>query len=118
MKLFPKEQIVGIFRGFKDGGMEFHAEIVLPYRNEFQSAPMHGQFLLVQLETEDEGVLGRITLISSEGKLSESSGEDYSLRAMSDDRQIPDDLRIQYLKYQVNIRILGVVSCQVSISIK
>jgi hypothetical protein len=109
MKLFPKEQLVGIFRGFKDGGMEFHAEIVLPYRNEFQSAPMHGQFLLVQLETEDEGVLGRITLISSEGRLSESSGEDYGIRAMSDDRPIPEDLREQYLKYRVNIRVLGVL---------
>lgn len=109
MKLFPKEHVVGIFRGFNEGGLEFHAEIVLPYRNEFQSAPMHGQFLLVQLETEDEGVLGRITSISSEGKLSSSSGEDYGIRAMSDDRPIPEDLREQYLKYRVNIRVLGVV---------
>ncbi len=109
MKLFPKEQLVGIFRGFNEGGMEFHAEIVLPYRNEFQSTPMHGQFLLVQLETEDEGVLGRITSISSKGRLSESSGEDYGIRAMSDDRPIPEDLREQYLKYRVNIRVLGVV---------
>ncbi len=109
MKLFPKEHVVGIFRGFNEGGLEFHAEIILPYRNEFQSAPMHGQFLLVQLETEDEGVLGRITSISSEGKLSSSSGEDYGIRAMSDDRPIPEDLREQYLKYRVNIRVLGVV---------
>jgi hypothetical protein len=109
VKLFPKEQVVGIFRGFNEGGLEFHAEIILPYRNEFQSAPMHGQFLLVQLETEDEGVLGRITSISSEGKLTSSSGEDYGLRAIYDDRPIPEDLREQYLKYRVNIRVLGVV---------
>lgn len=109
MKLFPKEHVVGIFRGFNEGGLEFHAEIILPYRNEFQSAPMHGQFLLVQLETEDEGVLGRITSISSEGRLASSSGEDYGIRAISDDRPIPEDLREQYLKYRVNIRVLGVV---------
>ena len=24
MKLFPKEQIAGIFRGFSEGGLEFH----------------------------------------------------------------------------------------------
>ncbi|NJD04089.1 MAG: DUF87 domain-containing protein [Ruminiclostridium sp.] len=109
MKLFPKEHVVGIFRGFNEGGLEFHAEIILPYRNDFQSAPMHGQFLLVQLETEDEGVLGRITSISSEGRLTSSSGEDYGIRAISDDRPIPEDLREQYLKYRVNIRVLGVV---------
>jgi hypothetical protein len=30
---------------------------------------MHGQFLIVQLEDEDEAVLGRITSISSQGRL-------------------------------------------------
>jgi hypothetical protein len=109
MKLFPKEHVAGIFRGFSEGGLEFHAELVLPYKNEFQSAPMHGQFLLIQLETEDEGVLGRITSISSQGRLASSAGEDYGIRAMSDDRPIPEDLREQYLKYRVDIRVLGVI---------
>ncbi len=63
-------KIVGVFRGFREGGLEFHADLVLPYRSDFQSIPMHGQFLLVQLETPDEAVLGRITSFSSEGKLS------------------------------------------------
>jgi len=109
MKLFPKEKIVGIFRGFKQGGLEFHAEIILPYQNRFQSAPMHGQFLIIQLESEDEGVLGRITSIASEGKLTSSSGEDYGIRTIGDDREIPEDLREQYLKYRVDIRVLGVI---------
>jgi len=108
MKLFPKDRVVGIFRGFSEGGLEFHADLVLPYRNEFQSAPMHGQFLLVQLESEEEAVLGRITSISSEGRLASSSGEDYGIRAVAEDRPIPEDLREQYLKYRVNIRVLGV----------
>lgn len=109
MKLFPIEQVVGIFRGFKQGGLEFHAELVLPYQNIFQSAPMHGQFLLIQLENEDEGVLGRICSISSEGRLSSGSGEDYGIRAIAEDREIPEDLREQYLKYRVDIRVLGVI---------
>ena len=109
MKLFPHSEIVGIFRGFSEGGLEFHADLVLPYKNEFQSVPMHGQFVIVQLETEDEGVLGRITSISSQGRLTSSAGEDYGLRAIADERAIPEDLREQYLKYLVDIRVLGVL---------
>jgi DNA helicase HerA-like ATPase len=109
MKLFTRETTVGIFRGFSEGGLEFHADLVLPYRNEFQRAPMHGQFLVVQLEDEDEAVLGRITSIFSEGRLASSAGEDYGIRAVSEERPIPEDLREQYLKYRVNMRVLGVV---------
>ncbi len=109
MKLFSRETTVGIFRGFSEGGLEFHADLVLPYKNEFQCAPMHGQFLVVQLEDEDEAVLGRITSISSQGRLASSAGEDYGIRAVSEERPIPEDLREQYLKYRVNMRVLGVV---------
>ena len=108
-QLFPRDQVVGIFRGFQQGGLEFHADLVLPYRNEFQNIPMHGQFLLVQLETPDEAVLGRIASFSSEGKLSFGSGEEFNIRAVREDRAIPEDVREQYLKYRVNIRVLGVL---------
>jgi len=107
--LFPRNQIVGIFRGFKEGGLEFHADLVLPYRHEFQSIPMHGQFLLVQLETPDEAVLGRIASFSSEGKLASGYGEEFNIRALRENRAVPDDLREDYLKYRVNIRVLGVL---------
>jgi hypothetical protein len=107
--LFPRDRVVGIFRGFSQGGMEFRADLVLPYRTEYQRVPMHGQLLLVQLESESEGVLGRITSISAEGRLASGAGEDYGLRAVADDRTVPEDLREQYLKYHVNIRVLGVV---------
>lgn len=109
LELFPKEKIVGIFRGFQEGGLEFHADLVLPYRNEFQSIPMHGQFLLVQLENTDEAVLGRIASLCSEGKLSYGTGEEFNIRAVQEGRVIPEDLREQYLKYKVNIRVLGVL---------
>src|SRR5260221_8078548 len=106
--LFPREHVVGIFRGFREGGLEFHADLVLPYRNDFQSIPMHGQFLLVQLETPNEAVLGRIASFSSEGKLSSGYGEEFNIRAVRENRPVPEDLREQYLKYRVNIRVLGV----------
>ena len=109
MRLFDPGDVVGVFRGFSASGMEFHADLVLPYRDELQSIPMHGQFVLVQLEHEDEAVLGRITAIAAEGRLVSPIGEDYAIRAMRDDRPIPDELRDQYLKYKVDIRVLGVV---------
>ncbi|MCG3206910.1 MAG: hypothetical protein FOGNACKC_00509 [Anaerolineae bacterium] len=108
-ELFPKDKIVGVFRGFSEGGLEFHADLVLPYRNDFQSIPMHGQFLIVQLETPDEGVLGRITSLSSAGKLSSGVGEEFNIRAVREGRPVPEDLREQYLKYQIDIRVLGVL---------
>ena len=108
-QLFPQEQVIGVFRGFSEGGLEFHADLVLPYRNDFQSIPMHGQFLIVRLETENEGVLGRVTSLSSAGKLSSGVGEEFNIRAVRENRPIPEDLREQYLKYQIDIRVLGVV---------
>lgn len=107
--LFPNEEIVGVFRGFREGGMEFHADLVLPYRPDFHNIPMHGQFLLVQLESPDESVLGRIASFSSEGRLSAGSGEEFNIRAVREGREVPDDLRSEYLRYRVNIRVLGVL---------
>src|SRR6266511_3185276 len=107
-ELFSRNDIVGIFRGFREGGLEFHADIVLPYRSDFQRIPMHGQYVLVQLETPDEAVLGRITSFSSQGKLSSGSGEEFNIRAVREERVVPEDLREQYLRYAVNIRVLGV----------
>src|SRR5512139_2531370 len=109
LHLFPSDRIIGVFRGFSKGGLEFHADLVLPYRNEFQSIPMHGQFLLVQLESPDEAVLGRITTFHPEGRLSSGSGDEFNIRAVQEDRPIPEDLRERYLRYKVNIRVLGVL---------
>jgi hypothetical protein len=108
VKLFPDDHM-GVFRGFREGGLEFHADIALPYHSEMHRRPMHGSFILVRLENEDESVLGRITSFSSDGKLSSPSGEDFSIRAMRDQRHVPEELREQYLKYRVNIRVLGVL---------
>ncbi len=108
-RLITPERYIGVFRGFSEGGLEFHADLVLPYRAEYAEQPMHGQFLLVRLTDDDEAVLGRITAMRSEGRLVESEGEDYLLRQVIGNRDIPDDLRDQYLKFHVNIRVLGVL---------
>jgi uncharacterized protein len=107
--LFDNAQVVGTFLGFSEGGLEFHADLILPYQNYFQSSAMHGQFVLVALENDAEAILGRITTISAQGRLISSAGEDYALRQQRENRPIPEDLRDQFLKYRVNIRILGVL---------
>jgi DNA helicase HerA-like ATPase len=100
---------VGIFRGFIEGQMEFHADLVLPYRPDYLHQPMHGQFLLVQLAHEDEAILGRITALRSEGRLASPEGEDYSLRSVMEGWELREDIRERYVRYRVNVRVLGVV---------
>ena len=65
MTLFEKSQVVGSFLGFSEGGLEFHADLILPYRNYFQSSPMHGQFVLVALENDAEAIVGRIAMLKA-----------------------------------------------------
>jgi uncharacterized protein len=112
LRLFEPSQVVGVFRGFREGGTEFHADLALPYRRHFQNIPMHGQFVLVQLETPYEAILGRVTSLASEGRLSSPAGEDYNIRAARDGRAVSEQLREDYLKYRVNIRVLGGIRCR------
>src|SRR5690606_6199337 len=109
IQLFPREQFVGIFRGFQQGGMEFHADLVLPYRNEFQNIPMHGQFPLGQLETLHDAWLGGISSLSPWWMLSVGPGHARSIREVREHWPFPADLSEQYHTYRVNIRVLGVL---------
>ena len=112
MELFPQGHAVGMFRGATGGGLEFHADLTLPYKDHFHSAPMHGQFVLVELASPEEAVLGRITSIAAQGGLTSTAGEEYGLRAIAEEREIPDDLRKRYLRYRIDIRMLGVLRCE------
>ncbi len=111
MDLFPQGHAVGMFRGASGGGLEFHADLTLPYKDNFHSVPMHGQFVLVELANPEEAVLGRITSVGAQGGLTSTAGEEYGLRAVADEREIPEDLRKRYLRYRVDIRMLGVLRC-------
>jgi uncharacterized protein len=109
VELFPPARAVGMFRGFSGSGLEFHADLTLPYRSDMNRLPTHGQFVLVELSEPSEAVLGRITAISSEGPLASPAGDDYGLRVLAERRPLPDDMRRQYLRYRVDVRLLGVV---------
>jgi len=112
VEFFPEGHAVGMFRGASAGGLEFHADLTLPYRDSFHSLPMHGQFVLVELANPEEAVLGRITSVAAQGKLTSTVGEEYGLRAVAEDREIPEDLRKRYLRYRIDIRMLGVLRCK------
>lgn len=112
MEFFPEGHAVGMFRGASGGGLEFHADLTLPYKDSFHSLPMHGQFVLVELANPEEAVLGRITSVAAQGKLTSTAGEEYGLRAVAEEREIPEDLRKRYLRYRVDIRMLGVLRCK------
>ncbi len=111
MELFPQGHAVGMFRGATGGGLEFHADLTLPYKDNFHSAPMHGQFVLVELAGPEEAVLGRITSVAAQGALTSTAGEEYGLRAVAEEREVPEDLRKRYLRYRIDIRMLGVLRC-------
>jgi len=109
--LFPDNCVIGMFNGFVGCGcsLEFHADLVLPYRSDFQSKPMHGQYLLVQLATPHEAILGRIVSLGSDGPLTLPRNEDANLRALLEAREISEQQREQKLKYRVNLQLLGVL---------
>lgn len=109
MTLFDRTRFMGTFAGLSERNKEFHAQIVVPYKAVPARVPLHGQFVLVQLESDDEAILGRITTVASEGKLTSSDGDDYVTRAALEDREVPDDLRARYLKYRIDIRNLGIL---------
>jgi uncharacterized protein len=108
---FPPKQSIGMFNGFLacGGSLEFHADLVLPYQHTFQSIPMHGQYLLVQLETPDEAILGRIVSLSSDGLLTSQKSEDDNLQTLRDELDISETDREKKLKYRVNMHVLGVL---------
>ena len=47
-------------------------------------------------------------MISAQGRLISPVGEDYALRQQRENRPIPEYLRYEFLKYRVNISVLGV----------
>lgn len=107
--LFANSQIVGTFKGFNDRGLEFAAEIVAPYDASMLDRPQLGQFLLVELSSQEEAALGRITRFVPSGLLATPEGEDYVNTMQRRQQNVPEDLKQQRLKYRVQVKLLGAV---------
>ncbi len=108
-ELFAKSQVMGTFKGFNEKGLEFAAEIVAPYDSSMLERPQLGQFLLIELGSEEEASLGRITKFVPSGLLASAEGEDYVNTMQSRDQAVPEDLKKQKLKYRVQVKLLGAV---------
>lgn len=110
MMLFADQsKLMGTFKGSSDRNLEFSAEIVTEYDENMLDTPQLGQFLLIELAHEEEAALGRITRFVPSGLLASTEGEDY-LNAMQKRHQPVDEkLKKQYLKYRVQVKLLGAV---------
>lgn len=97
---------LGVFRGFTESGLEFRADVVAPYRGE--PAPLIGDFLLVDING-DEHLLGRITRFYPVGVLSTPQGDEYLTTLSKMNQDIPEDIKDDRLRYNVNLRILGTI---------
>ncbi len=109
IELFPEGNIIGSFKGFAERGMEFAAELVVPYSKEEIDQPQLGNFILVELSTSKQASLGRITKILPSGMLASAEGENYIERMRIRKDEIPKDLKERMLKYRVQIKLLGVL---------
>ena len=107
--VFDQSKIIGFFNGLTESGLEFGAEITIRYDNLHQNLPMLGQFVLIELARPDEAVLGRITTIRSSGKLATNPGDELGLKTVEHGTPMSEDIRQQFLRYKVSLRLLGVV---------
>jgi uncharacterized protein len=109
MLFADQSKLMGTFKGSTDKNLEFSAEIVTEYNENMLDTPQLGQFLLIELAHEEEASLGRITRFVPSGLLASTEGEDY-LNAMQKRHQPVDEkLKKQYLKYRVQVKLLGAV---------
>ena len=92
-----------------DFGYDFAAEIVVPYRSHDVAEPQIGRFFLVELMKGAEYVLGRVTRFMPAGQMASGEAEDYLNRMQERKLQTPEDLKQRFLKYRVNLKLLGVM---------
>src|SRR2546428_1673973 len=107
--LFADSAVFGTFKGFNEKGLEFAAEIIAPYEGSMLDRPQLGQFLLIELGSQEEAALGRITRFVPSGLLATPEGEDYVNTMQRRKQDVPEDLKQQRLKYRVQVKLLGAV---------
>ena len=109
IELFPKDKVIGSFKGLAERGGGFAADLVIPFKNSRISQPQLGSFILVELSDSTQATLGRITKFIPSGMLASAEGENYVERMRVREDDIPQDLKERMLKYRVQIKLLGVV---------
>ena len=108
-ELFARSNLMGTFKGFSERGYEFSAEIVTPYDATMLEKPQLGQFLLIELADRQEAALGRITKFVSIGLIGKPTKvKDYINTMQRREKDIPEDLKEDKLKYRVEIKFAWV----------
>lgn len=105
--LFNSNQMVGVFKGFTEGRMEFAAEIIVPFNPEPDMVPRMGQLILVELGNPDEAILGRITRFRPAGTMASPEADEYLSAMAKQQRDIPQQIKEAKLRYSVNVKLLG-----------
>jgi len=98
---------IGTFKGFTEAGLEFAADIVVPYLSDDSLTPRSGQLLLVQLSTPEEALLGRITRFVPVGAMASFEGDEYLASMSRMSRPVPEQLKEDRLRYSVRVKLLG-----------
>src|SRR3989442_9185490 len=99
--------VIGVFKGFIEAGLEFKADLVVPYQSEF--TPLLGSFLVVEV-SKQRYLLGRITRFHPVGLMAGAEAEDYLARMTKAGRSGPGDLKKAKLRYKVKVKLLGGVT--------
>lgn len=107
--IFDEKNVIGFFNGLTETGLEFGAEITIGYNSVHQELPMLGQFVFIELSRPDEAVLGRITTIRSSGKLATGPGDELGLKNVEHGTPMSEDIRAQFLRYKISLRLLGIL---------
>lgn len=97
-------EVVGVFKGFAETGLEFKADVVVPYHGEF--SPVLGSFLLVSVST-GEYLLGRVVRFHPTGVMTAPEADDYLSRLARAGRSVPEDIKESKLRYAASVKLLG-----------
>src|SRR2546425_12742943 len=89
--------VIGVFKGFIESGLEFKADLVVPYQSEF--TPLLGSFLVVEVSRQ-RYLLGRITRFHPVGLMAGAEGEDYPARAIKAGGSLAGGLKREAQRYK------------------
>src|SRR5947208_16817830 len=95
--------VIGVFKGFIESGLEFKADLVVPYQSEF--TPLLGSFLVVEV-SKQRYLLVRITRFHRLGLMAGAQLADYLARMSKAGRSVLEGLKAAKLRYNVIFNLL------------
>ena len=101
-----EDKFIGIFKGFTESRREFTAEVISPYKAEYN--PLLGSFVLVS-SSERSALLGRITDFRPVGAMVGDGAEDYLSYLYRMQHPVPEDLKELRLRYGIKVKLLGAI---------